>query len=69
MKAVSTARNVGNCQGVYNKRMQRCAVIWQEERFRRLNTIKGDKIQGDSGGKVSVVGGDSVGHCEKKNIV
>jgi hypothetical protein len=23
-------------------------------------------IQGDSGGKVTILGGDSIGHCEKK---
>ena len=50
---------------MYSKRMQRCAVIWQEDRCRRLNTVKADRIQGDSGGKVSVLGGDSIGHCEE----
>jgi len=49
--------------------MQRCAVIWQEDRCRRLNTVKADRIQGDSGGKVSVLGGDSIGHCEGKNCL
>jgi hypothetical protein len=24
-------------------------------------------IQGDSGGKVNILGGDSIGHCEKKS--
>jgi hypothetical protein len=24
-------------------------------------------IQGDSGGKIQVLGGDSIGHCEKKS--
>ena len=49
--------------------MQRCAVIWQEERCRRLNTMKADRIQGGSGGKVSVLGGDNIGHCEKQNCL
>ena len=26
------------------------------------------KIQGDSGGKVYILGGDSIGHCEKKKV-
>jgi hypothetical protein len=25
-----------------------------------------DTMQGDSGGKVSILGGDSIGHCVKK---
>jgi hypothetical protein len=25
-------------------------------------------IQGDSGGKASILGGDSIGHCEKKKV-
>jgi len=25
-------------------------------------------IQGDSGGKVNILGWDSIGHCEKKNV-
>jgi hypothetical protein len=28
-----------------------------------------DTIQGDSGGKVNILGGDSIGHCEKKVYV
>jgi hypothetical protein len=42
--------------------------MWQEERC-RLNTVKADWLQGDSGGKVSVLGSDSIGHCEKKNCL
>jgi hypothetical protein len=26
-------------------------------------------IQGDSGGKVNILGGGIIGHCEKKNLV
>jgi len=26
-------------------------------------------IQGDSGGKVSILRDDNVGHCEKKNVI
>ena len=26
-------------------------------------------IQGDSGGKVNIFGGDSIGHCERKKMV
>jgi hypothetical protein len=26
-------------------------------------------VLGDSGGKVSILGGDSIGHCEKKNFM
>jgi hypothetical protein len=25
------------------------------------------KIQGDSGGKINILGGDEIGHCEKKS--
>jgi hypothetical protein len=28
--------------------------------------LKNNSIQGDSGGKVNILGGDSIGHCEKK---
>jgi hypothetical protein len=27
------------------------------------------KIKGDSGGKVSILGGDNIGHCEEKGYV
>ena len=30
--------------------------------------IGGWYIQGDSGGKVNIFGGDSIGHCEKRKV-
>jgi hypothetical protein len=46
-----------------------CFLELSQCRFKQNKTIsKKDVclIQGDSGGKVSILGGDSVGHCERK---
>jgi len=34
-----------------------------------ISTLNHDLIQGDSGGKVSILAGDSIGHYEKKKFI
>jgi hypothetical protein len=42
--------------------MQITSMIYSEFEYVTTNVI-----QGDSGGKVNILGGNSIGHCEKKS--
>jgi hypothetical protein len=33
------------------------------------NTFLEHNVQGDSGGNVNILGGDSIGHCEEKELI